>query len=525
MSAHRTSRACDGCRIRKVKCDGQQPCHQCVHFDVQCVVTPASKRKNPIRGRLVAKVRGEEHHHHHPHEAGFQDDSGHSPNSPSDARKSAVSPGSASFSPRALSLFDSLASSTAYTPAFFVGLLPQFEKLVYPVNPILDTKDVESAIANMHDSFEDAALVHAYGAVTTFLAQPDNRVSGLASAQVNEMMQLSLEAHKRADLRIGPNGHLIEESLVSIKRITTCIYLEIAMMAFKRFDRSFALLREGITMLQTLKADDAIPQGTQRPKFQRLYWEAFIHERFLTMHSGYPAILTPLVGLPDHDASLPPSIQVGFNRLISLFRIMDRRFVAYRVNEEADDESIPALDVHWVESRQAELDADEHNAEQAEIMLRMSDGAGLSESQHADIYVTRLWMRTVVWQLALSRGLLRSVPTTHEALSLHFPAQRLSTQLRTLVLRLDSMASISTQGSGIVQKLFEITNTIADVLTLPVGPDKVETELTAQVRDLVFLVHFLLGLERIRDDQRQYLLHKVRLLKERHPSVEMRGVT
>ena len=55
----RISRACDACRTRKVRCSGARPCAQCSHFDVLCVFSPPERRKNPIRGRLVAKVRGE----------------------------------------------------------------------------------------------------------------------------------------------------------------------------------------------------------------------------------------------------------------------------------------------------------------------------------------------------------------------------------------------------------------------------------------------------------------------------------
>jgi hypothetical protein len=34
--ARRAKRACLGCRQKKVKCDGHQPCRQCVLFDAAC---------------------------------------------------------------------------------------------------------------------------------------------------------------------------------------------------------------------------------------------------------------------------------------------------------------------------------------------------------------------------------------------------------------------------------------------------------------------------------------------------------
>lgn len=294
------------------------------------------------------------------------------------------------------------------------------------------------------------------------------------------------------------------------------------MMAFKRFDRSFSLLREAITMLQTLKADQAIPEGPEGIKYQRLYWEAFIHERFLTIASSYPSVLPPLgSGLPDHDHALPPHIELGFNRLVSLFKILDRQFLSYWTQDE--DELIPVLTSNWVEKKQAQLDKDEREAMQAESELRASGRGGLTELQHADLFVTRLWVRTIVWQLALSHGLLRSGPLRdhHEGLSLHFPAQRLSTQLRALASRLESLSSIGTQGSGIVQKLFEITSTIADVLALSLGHGLTDHEVNSQVEDLFFLVRFLFNFERIRDHQKDYLREKLNILRYKYPAVAL----
>lgn len=510
----RASRACDGCRIRKVKCDGNSPCSQCAHFDVQCVVTPPSKRKNPIRGRLVAKVRGEEASFNIPQDAST------SPNTVSNPQQS---PSDKVASPQALTLFDGLRNPTGYTPDFFMGLLPQFDELVYPVNPVITSTEIAAAIGNMDHSYEDAALVYAFGSMTTFLAQTSQILpGGGVSTQMNELMQCSLEAHKRAELRIGSNGRLVEAPAISLKRIMTCIYLEVSMMAFKRFDRSFSLLREAITMLQTYQADDAIPEGSETVKFQRLYWEAFIHERFLTIASSYPSVLPPLSsGFPDPDLTIPAHIDLGFNRLVSLFRIIDRQFLSYWTQDE--NELIPALTSDWIEKKQAQLDKDEREAMQAESELRASGRGGLTELQHADLFITRLWVRTIVWQLALSHGLLRSGPPQdhHEGLSLHFPAQRLSTQLRSLVSRLESFASISTQGSGIVQKLFEITSTVADVLALSLGHGLTDHEINSQVEDLFFLVRFLFNFERIRDHQKDYLREKLNILRYKYPTVAL----
>jgi hypothetical protein len=124
-------------------------------------------------------------------------------------------------------------------------------------------------------------------------------------------------------------------------------------------------------------------------------------------------------------------------------------------------------------------------------------------------------MRILVWQLALSQGLLQSTPpqNTHEGFSMHVPAHRLSTQLRNLVDRLKSFDSVALHGPGILAKLFEITTTVADVLALPVGAGE-EQDAEARVEDFLFLVTFLLSFDRIHQNQRDYLKEKLSGLQD-----------
>lgn len=314
---------------------------------------------------------------------------------------------------------------------------------------------------------------------------------------------------------------MLEEHPITIKRIVTCIFLEISMMAFKRFERSFVILREAITMIQISKVRGWPAAAHETARLQRLYWEAYIHERFLTVASGYPSILPPLdTGLPIHDPSLPPAIEQGFNRLICLFQVLDTPFVTYWQEQQGPTRS--EMPVAWVESKQAQLDKDEADAAEVDQQLRANGHDTLSEFQHVDLFVTRLWLRTVLWQLALSNGLLSSVPRqdAHEGLSLEFPAQRLAVQLQNLVSRLGSVASISTQGTGIVQKLFEITSTVGEVLALPVGNSRPVGEMEARVADFVVLVAWLSQFERIREEQRRYLEEKLDVLKAMYPGVQ-----
>ncbi|KAM0331501.1 hypothetical protein ACHAQA_003178 [Verticillium albo-atrum] len=369
----------------------------------------------------------------------------------------------------------------------------------------------------MDGSFEDAALVYAFGATTAFLTQTADAMHGDAATQMNDLLQYSLEAHRRVDLRPDSFVRLDEALVVTNKRIMTCIYLEIAMMAFKLYDRSFSHLREAITMIQVVQArqrgEQAI-QGIELITFQRLYWEVYIHERFLTIASGFPSILPPLkTGVPLRDPIIPAHIQFGFDRITQLFIILDDVFLSHW---DGRDDMATKITIDWIESKQVQLDQHEINTAESERGLRFSGHDGFTELQHADLFITRLWIRTLLWQLALSKGFLRSASSNaHVGLSLQFPALRLTTQLRSLVSRLDSIASISTQGSGILQKLFEITSTIADVLAVSVHQGNMDSH----IDDFLYIAKFLVNFERMRDKHRVYLQEKMDTLRRSYPGL------
>lgn len=506
----RINKACDGCRYRKVKCNGAHPCSQCSHLDLQCVFSPTvGKRKPGVRGRLVAQLR--EQNNNNPSSS-----QGPSPPSVGGMVKTEASPTLSVTSPVSVSLAD-------YSADFFLRLVPDFETLVYPVNPVVTPDEIRAAVTTMHSSPEDAALVYAFATVTINLTQTSWTLNGDVAAQMTELMQRALKAHRQADLclTMRPEGAVLGELPVTVKRVATCLFLEISFMAFKHFDRSFTILREATSLVQTLKVhqhtlDDAIFDRREVARRQRLYWECYIHERFVNVMSGLPCVLPPLkTGPPFTDLSIPSHVDIGFRRLIHLFMIMDPTFCEHWNAERLANP--PEMTGEWIEAKQTELDEDELAATQEEERLRAAGQPGLTELQHADLYVTRLWMRTLLWQLALSRGLLRSSPTTHQGLSLHFPAQRLSHQLRTLVSRLESVYSIGTHGSGILQKLFEITSTIADVLALPPGQG---TDVDARMEDFVFLVGFLFRFERIPKSERDYMWEKVEVLRHMYTVVD-----
>lgn len=507
-------RACNGCRFRKVRCSGSQPCAQCAHLNLPCAFSPApAKRQHGARGRLVAQLRGEKADGKTPDSA-----------SPSNDSITTTTTGSASNdSDRYRSLeFVPIAPGAGHAPEFFIGLLSEFEQFIYPANLIIRPEEIRASIGNMHADSEDAALAYAFAAVTTKLTKGLGAICKAIDAQVARLIQNSLRAHREVETSFMDRT-ITGEPQNSVKRIMTCIFLEMSMMTPRHYDRSFLILREAVAMIQVL--DSHRNSGVDTARFQRLYWEAYIHERYVSVATGYPCTLCPLATRPImSDPNLPPHIEVGFNRLIRLFLILDSRFLDYWIAQRNPSQAVVSrIPAEWIENKQVKLDEDELDVAEAERELVSNGHRPLTEAQHVDLFVTRLWLRTLVWQLALSHGLLRSSPShdAHEGLSLHFPAQRLSAQLHHLVSRLRSASSITMHGSGILQKLFEITSTIADVLALPAGHGRTREGYKPHMENFVFVVKFLLNFERIGKEEKNYLQEKLDSLQQLYSSVDI----
>ncbi|KAG5930431.1 hypothetical protein E4U42_001354 [Claviceps africana] len=579
-SGGKVSRACDACRVRKVRCSGDQPCAQCSHLNLACnFAPPPPKRKPGVRGRLVAQLRNKSSPASstgsvtttalrasralptcppclaatQPASVG-RDDTPSTESSPASlapvpvtsiagivdglANAANVANGPSSDNPHDQP-YPAIAGC-GFSAQYFLGLLPEFEELVYPVNPVLTSAELRVSIHNMHRDYEDAALVHAFAAVTINLTKTSWTRNGCdVATQMNTLMQYCFWAYRKAEVsqeRDGYGGGLQAEIPVNVKRIMTCIWLEVSLMAFKRHDRSFIILREAISMVQMmnlhqyLEGDPSLSH-TELCRQQRMYWEMYIHERFLYIVSGFPCTMVPLrTGLPYHDDSIPLHVTVGWNRLILLFQKIDGSFLAHwaaQQDRNNQSSSAPELTSQWIESKQAQIDQDESDALEDEKDMIARGYGGFIELQHVDLFITRLWLRTLVWQLALSKGLLRSAPTenTHEGLSLHFPAQRLSAQLRNLVCRLRSISSVVFHGSGILQKLFEITSTVADVLALPRGVGQTEDECRTRLEDFFFLVQFIFSFEKSQKHQRDYLREKLEVLQHMYTVVDFRELS
>lgn len=209
-----------------------------------------------------------------------------------------------------------------------------------------------------------------------------------------------------------------------------------------------------------------------------------------------PPLLTTTI---EPDLDIPITITHGFEQIVRLFMHIDEEMLS-RWFATFDSER-GVIEPAWIIEKNRQLDA--------ETAGSSDEISGLSSMQQADLIITKHWLRMLVWQMAISNCLLSSDRTEH-SMSLLFPVE-VSGQLRALITNM-SKDAIEVHGSGIQQKLFELTDTIASVvLTVPAAS---KDEKLCRMDDFRFLFEFWKSLPGTNSVQRELLESKFRRLIE-----------
>ncbi|KAJ5297410.1 hypothetical protein N7508_007659 [Penicillium antarcticum] len=374
---------------------------------------------------------------------------------------------------------------------------------VYPFSPIITDTEVRHSINKMDTEREHAAFVYAFTAVTLDLtrasqshcASPPSTTS--TSTQISELLRQSVESQQPLSIGFRP----------SILRAMTSIFIQMCSMSQGHYDLGFFYLREAITMIQILGVDKTTNLSdldiTERARRQRLYWQCFIHERFMSIVYFSPVTLPPHAQFPEEDPvslSLGVGIQQGWTQVIKTFCMLDASFISLWIGDRSQ------VTASWVEAKHRELDD----------KLWELEVSTLSELQQADLVVTRQWMRTLLWQMAMSNCLLSSHASC-PSLELEMPLQ-LSSQLRGFLTKI-SQNTIRVHGSSMISKLLEIINTIADVVIHV--PQATREETTCRIDDIVFMQGVVLSFHNLQVMSKNILLDKFRVIRARFSHIEV----
>lgn len=367
------------------------------------------------------------------------------------------------------------------------ALLSLYAGSVYPTHPIVDTDKLRQCFDARQSDQLAAAFVYASAAacLNCTAVVPDMEDAGRLDL-LTRLVDTSISC-------LGPQPAI---AAVSILRIMTCVFLANCLNALDKSTAAFIYLREAVSMVETFRLESgrrtAGPDVAQK---HRLYWLLFIHERYQCISEYRTTVLRPLPDLPAYHPPLSEEISFGFNRVIKLFELLDADFLDAWLGRE----DVGKVDAEWVRAKCDQFRNDEQQAQEDERYL--------TTALSVDLMITRVWLSTLLWRIAMSRQILSE--TLLDVLPLDSPFG-VSHLLRQSMDRIPHQV-IESHGVGIVQKLFELTDTLADViLHLPTTGS---VDLKQSVDDLTHLQQTIAASDRLDPVRRGILDGKLQRIR------------
>ena len=438
----KVKQACDCCHARKIRCDGEDPCANCQTTELPCSYLTIPKKKGPKGPRLGKPPDTYRKRKEHIVNGNM------APNVPPPLCPQIVEQ-------RQLPIEDAFNGVFGFRPSPLISpgiirrCIDSFFIHKYPIMPILDREQVYASLANLHEDLEQYGLITAVCAA--IILQPEILGPPGPSEKFQEAGQpLSSELFIAETLRSRQFCNHIETP--TLATVQTSFFLFAASFSIGRDNSAWFYIREAMTMLQLQRFHEENTYSKMADSLyatycRRTFWLLFITERAYALQRHRPLTLQRTIDLPTVSPGPEATILTGFLDLVSLFQNFDDTFLSLWNLSSANSTTSPQSLLHL----------------QDILKFALPDVSDRTEIQQADLLISRQWLKTMVWQLCVTKGLLSS-SSTNESMSFHYPV----TIARDVVLvsRLLPPKAFEANGVGILEKVFDIGCSLADVLLL-----------------------------------------------------------
>ncbi|KAE8332540.1 fungal-specific transcription factor domain-containing protein [Aspergillus sergii] len=438
-----TKRACDGCKIRKIRCGGGQPCKSCTKAKIKCTYVRVQQCRGPRRLRSTTQFLIEQA------QVG------------GDSNDCVASHSSTEAMLERLHSDTTPARQTTFMESSRIPLdaltspLSIYHVRMYPVWPIVNVEEMVSVLqldADQSDN-ETYALSTAVAAATIAQLRLEQGPGAGETITAEMLAAECLRARNLCDYR----------SQANLNSIRTSFFLHVYYENQKPGgSESLLHLREAISIAQIMGLHRETSYNglsfEEQQLRRRVLWLLFVTER-------YPVTLKTNISAPVIDENDETHVLPAFLKLLSLFQIFEKSGMFDIIQDEHSDmqpgaNSVGRVDWPFLESLQRNL----------------QDGSTLfdhiSDVQKADLCVTRHWMRMILWKLS-PKNYLGSSPSADRSMSLYFPLN-VAKELVSIVSQLPRSA-VEAHGLGMELKIYEVANSLADAITdlaaLPLSPE------------------------------------------------------
>ncbi|KAJ1329267.1 RNA polymerase II-specific transcription factor-like protein [Microdochium nivale] len=411
-------RACDACKIRKIKCSETPPCTACTASGIDCTFHERQGTRGPRNLRVKTRLRIAQtqlQSHGQPKQPALDYLAGASTPSIDAASAAGYSDDSASLGDPPPSHGP---SSQSRVPDL-INFIHLYSQRLYPVWPIIDTE----------------ALIQELSAS----GPCDPRTLLLAEAiRMGAIAQLRLPDSPASPL---PDAH---DGCADLTALRTSFFRHVFYENLEPgCPRSIIHLREALTIAQILRLDressyTALPEPEQQMR-RRIIWLLFVTERGVAMLYELPVVLRPNTFLPAPHGE----VLTSFLKLVNLFWSFQASgiFDTGILQSDADVPTVSAA-------------RDSLELLQASLSQMPVDTASSNDVQRADLFVTGQWMRAVLWRAASRIGMASN--TIADPI-------RIARDLLSFVAQVPQ-AAIDAHGSAIEFKTFEIASAVIDAM-------------------------------------------------------------
>ncbi|EAW18197.1 putative C6 transcription factor [Aspergillus fischeri NRRL 181] len=397
MRRQLTKRACDECISRKVKCSGSSPCDTCLKTSKEagCTYLKPPGRRGPKARRYSSKSRSASDGsigHAHTEEAAARTQSVENrPVIHADVHADTEGDESLSAS--------DWRKETCIPKAILVYIVRLYQTFSYSVWPVVDADAVLQQLENGTCDAQTLCLVLALCAAT--------------------MAQLQLAP------MAGDDGHMVDSGLLKlecmrlrersdyrenldVKGVLVSFFLHVYHAKINQRKSAMLFIQEAVASarllgLDTNERNTFVTDGVVANE-EIVFLLLWVSERGYAMHLGVRPSYSDPVQVPDAAQLAMNPHAWGLLELFSLFVTFDK-IRAQRCRSGSLAQALSPASLAETE---------------AALSLLAFNSDHQASTRLADCYITREWMRTIVWQEALSRHLLSSTATT-EVMTFRFP--------------------------------------------------------------------------------------------------------
>ncbi|RSL62132.1 hypothetical protein CEP53_004866 [Fusarium sp. AF-6] len=421
----RNANPCDGCALRRVKCEDSRPCRECRLRGIECTVLRARKKRGPKGGpRIATRARVEEF------QRSIKDSESHS--------ASRIEEGAESS--RSLSETPSLQSNPQppyrLPLADYKRFLGVFKQNSYSIWPVVDCDKILSDIAENDQDHESHALAASLCAATIAqlrLSEHTNQRNTLSSLQ---FATDCLQSREQYDYR----------ETFSIASVLIPFFLHVYYANADKLRTAGLFLREAVTYVQLLELGHPERYAhlckRERALRLRVYWLLLISERTYSAQHGLPAVLRAIDVMPYLDNDM------GDEHLMQSFISLARLFAYLEGNLAVPSYGQEPLERQKLVSYHADLCMDSHDQ-------------AAHEAQRVDLFVTRQWIRLLLWEYTAQHFIMSCYPED-QAFSLFLPV-KIGHEMLSLFSMVTS-AAIKAHGYGMELKVFRLADAMLDIV-------------------------------------------------------------